>query len=135
MSIPNSKFGFRGAKPLELMIEDARYKGFSFIAILEEEDSKAASLNVLKISETDWDNFKRIPIKLVALRSELEKRTDVIRSFKYDTSNEVKKLFISLGFDEDAESTITLTEDENNELSFFEEAVEIGPRFKISGFE
>lgn len=69
--ITNSHFKNRGARPLELIIEDARYNGSKFIAVLE--DEKSAHFNIFKLNEKGWENLKKIPDELAILSSEIKK--------------------------------------------------------------
>lgn len=68
----NSEFLYRSQKPIEKIIEDARYKGFKFLGILEEENNKTSFLKIIKITETDWHDFKKISFS-ESLISEIEK--------------------------------------------------------------
>ena len=71
-TLPNSEFLHRSQKPIEKIIEDARYKGFRFLGILEEENNKTSFLKIIEITETDWHDFKKLPFSK-NLISKLEK--------------------------------------------------------------
>ena len=71
-TLPNSEFLHRSQKPIEKIIEEARYKGFKFLGILEEENCKTSSLKIIEITENDWNDFKKIPFS-ENLISKLEK--------------------------------------------------------------
>lgn len=68
----NSEFLHRSQKPIEKIIKDARYKGFKFLGILEEDNNKTSFLKIIKITETDWHDFKKMPFS-ESLISEIEK--------------------------------------------------------------
>ena len=71
-TLSNSEFLHRSQKPIEKIIEEARYKGFKFLGILEEENNKTSFLKIIEITETDWHDFKRLPFS-ENLISEIEK--------------------------------------------------------------
>jgi len=60
-NLTNSEFLHRSQKPIEKIIEEARYKGFKFLGILEEENNKISFLKIIEITETDWHDHKKIP--------------------------------------------------------------------------
>ncbi|MFH1239678.1 MAG: hypothetical protein V1672_00500 [Candidatus Diapherotrites archaeon] len=71
-TLQNSEFLHRAQKPIEKIIDEARYKGFKFLGIVEEEHNKISFLKIIEITETDWHDFKKIPFS-ENLISELEK--------------------------------------------------------------
>lgn len=72
MNLPNSEFLHRSNKPIEKIIDEARYKGFTFLGILEDENNKTSFLKIIEITETDWNDFKRLTFS-EKLISEIEK--------------------------------------------------------------
>ena len=60
-NLPNSEFLHRSQKPIEKIIKEARYNGFKFLGILEEENNKTSFLKIIEITETDWNDLKKIP--------------------------------------------------------------------------
>ena len=134
-SFPGSIYFSRGKKPIEAIAEKANYEAREFALIVSEMHGLPNEISILEMKQNEWKYFASIRIKLLKPRKELSPFKSKINELKTKLENaKLKKLFKELGIISENDSEFSLIE-KNNQLTFFRENGEIGPRIEIKGIQ